>query len=480
MFIAKDLIYSITIPNLLDTLIMACLIYFVLAWLKDRRAFQILATVLGMGLFYALASRMGLVMTSVIFQYLWAAIIIVLAIVFQPEIREMLERASPIRYLSGNHTSVFKPDTIDETVKAVTELARQKIGALIVFQRLDRLSNFMLKGKPLDSLVSSEALIMIFQKGSPLHDGAVLISGDRIRAASCILPLSTEESLSSRFGTRHRAAVGLTERSDALCVVVSEERGEVSIVERKEISNYNKRSSFQTALERGLIYGRPQAQVVTPGLIHMFKSNWGLKLLSVAAAILMWFLVVGPQKSEIGMSIPIQYTNLPAGLEIKGHWMDRVDARVRGSEAGLSHLRPGSVKAIVDLGNVVTGLNYFRISNKNVQVPAGITIAKIRPSDLTLNIVATSRRALRVEPNFIEKLPDNSRITVTPSKVNIIGRKVDIEKIQSVVTAPIHVADLLGKKKVTVSVFTKPDNVKVESIDPMQVTVSLLIKESEH
>ena len=296
----KDLLYSISIINVIDIAIMTTLIYAVIAWFKDTRAFQILATVIGMGIIYFAASKSGLILTSILFQYLWAAIIIVLVIVFQPEIREMLDRASPIRYLSGRHNNEVKADIIDETVNAVTELAGLRIGAIIVFQRLDRLDNVIIKGKPLESLLSTEALMMIFQKGSPLHDGAALVSGARIRSAGCILPLSRDEHLSSQYGTRHRAALGLTERSDALCVVISEERGEVSIAEGKTMTTYRKKGDFRDALDRGLLKGRTGQQGVHSGVIGTLKSNWHLKLLALFISILLWFLVVGTSAIRIG------------------------------------------------------------------------------------------------------------------------------------------------------------------------------------
>jgi len=137
----KDLFYSISIINVLDIAIITTLIYAVIAWFKDTRAFQILATVIGMGILYFAASKSGLILTSILFQYLWAAIIIVLVIVFQPEIREMLDRASPVRYLSGRQNNEIESDIIDETVNAVSELAGLRIGAIIVFQRRERLDN---------------------------------------------------------------------------------------------------------------------------------------------------------------------------------------------------------------------------------------------------------------------------------------------------------------------------------------------------
>jgi diadenylate cyclase len=479
MQIIRDVLYSISAVNVIDMLIIASLIYFVLAWFIGTRSFEILATLIGMGLLYYAASSFGLVLTSVLFQYLWAAIIIVLAIVFQPELREMLERASPVRYLSGRHSTAVEPEVIEETVNAVAELARLRIGALIVFQRADRLSDLLLTGKRLDSLISSEALVMIFQKTSPLHDGAVLVLDDRIKAASCILPLSTDESLGTRFGTRHRAAVGLTERSDAVCVVVSEERGEVSLAQRGEITNYRRKGDFREALERSFISGRLFEDHVSRGPTSVITANWRLKILSLVTAAFLWFVIVGPHSSEIGLSVPIQYANLPPGMEVTGKWMDRLEVRARGSETSLANLKPGSVRALVDLSKVVTGLNFFRISRQDIQVPPGIAIARIRPSDLELTVRAAAEKTFAVVPTVIGAIPANMRVSVRPRSVKVRALPDELGHIKSVVSDPIRISDLIDKKQRQVAVAVKPESVRIESIEPARVSVTLEAKERD-
>ncbi|MGC8605687.1 MAG: diadenylate cyclase CdaA, partial [Desulfomonilaceae bacterium] len=339
MSFIKELILSISVINLIDIGLIAFLFYFVALWFKGTRSFQILVTLIGTGIFYFLATKLGLVLTSLLFQYVWAAIIIVLVIVFQPEIRQMLDRASPIRHWRNRRYQSADSIVIDEIVDAVTELARQRTGALLVFQRSDTLDHLLVKGKELDSALSTELLQAIFQKNSPLHDGAALIYRDRIKAAGCILPLSRDEDLSPKYGTRHRAALGICERTDAICVVVSEERGEVSVVDGSEITHFRQRSEFREVIEDVLSNHRsldgPEAARNFSALVW---SNWRLKLLSIATSIFLWFLIVGPQRSEVGISIPIQYTNLPGSMEIVGPWMDRVDVRVRGSAQGLENL----------------------------------------------------------------------------------------------------------------------------------------------
>lgn len=469
----KELFYSITATNLIDIAIMACLIYFVLAWFRGTRAFQILATLLGIGLLYFVASWLGLILTSVIFQYLWAAIIVVVVIVFQPEIREMLDRASPVRYWNQVQATDANPNVIDETVSAVALLARDKMGALIVFQRLDKLDHLVLMGRLLDALFSADTLIMIFQKTSPLHDGAVLVRKDRIKAVSCVLPLSRDEDLSSHYGTRHRAALGLSERSDALCVVVSEERGEVSLVESGRMTVYKTKGEFRQALERGLVFGKTDGRHNETSVMSILRSNWRIKIASFVSAIVLWFVIVGPKSSELGMSVPIQYTNLPAGMEITGKWMDRIDVRVRGPQSGLANLKPGSIRAVLDLSKVVTGPNWFRITAKSMQVPPGVTIAQIRPSDLNLNIETALVRKIPVVPTLAGDLPENAKLTVTPSEVRIRALQDDLKKVTSATTDAINVEELANKGKVLIPVVIKPDGVKIESIDPPHVTVAL-------
>jgi diadenylate cyclase len=193
----------------------------------------------------------------------------------------------------------------------------------------------------------------------------------------------------------------------------------------------------------------------------------------LAAAVLLWFIVVGPRTSEVGISVPIQYSNLPQGMEITGKWMDRIDVRVRGSEASLANLKTGSVRALVDLSQVVRGLNFFRISAKNLLVPPGIAIAHIRPSDLTLNIAAASVKKVKVSPSVIGPIPKNMRVRVSPAEVQIRAIKTELQRVKAVITDPIKASELVQKGKATVAVSVQPPGVKIEGIDPLQVTVSL-------
>lgn len=470
----REFVDSLRIINLVDIGIISSLIYSVLVWFRGTRAFKILTTLLGIGIVYAIANYLGLMLTSILLQYLWAVIIIVVVIVFQPEIREMLDRASPIRFLSLSQRSETSQDVISETVRAVWDMSRNRVGALIVFVRTDRIDNLVLIGKILDSVLSAEALTMIFQKNSPLHDGAVLVRNNKIHAASCILPLSRKETLSTRYGTRHRAAIGLVERSDAICVVVSEESGRVSIAVAGNITTYSQKVDFTQALEKLLTPGPGSSG---PGLFERAKellwTDTRLKVASLILALLLWIAVVGPKSSELGISVPIQYTNLPPGMGITGKWMDKIDVRLKGPESGLANLKPGAVRAVIDLSGVLPGLNYYRITTKNIQVPPGVAISDIRPSDLRLQIETAQTKRVPVTPTLSGSLPDRTLVVVTPTDVRVRAVQEDLKKVTSATTDPVSVTELISKGKVKVPVVVKPEGLKIELVEPQDVTLSL-------
>jgi hypothetical protein len=151
--------------------------------------------------------------------------------------------------------------------------------------------------------------------------------------------------------------------------------------------------------------------------------------------------------------------------------MDRIDVRIKGSASGLENLNPGSVRAVVDLSRVIPGLNFFRLTSNNLQVPPGITISQIRPSDLQLNIEAASVKVFKVVPTIVGALPDNTKIGVSPIEVKIRASQGDLKRLQSVTTDPVNVSELALRQQIRMPVVVKPDGLRIDSIDPVHVTV---------
>lgn len=234
---AGDVNFTITGIDIIEILIIAFLFYQILKWIKDTRAWTLLKGILVILLF---------VFVAVIFRMntiLWIAektinvAAIAMVVIFQPELRKALEELGRKNFVSSlfsiefgrDETERFSEKTIGELVKACYEMGKVKTGALIVIENQVALTEYERTGIVVDGQLTSQLLINIFEKNTPLHDGAVIMRGNRVSAATCYLPLSDSMKLSKELGTRHRAALGISEVSDSFTIVVSEETGKVSI-----------------------------------------------------------------------------------------------------------------------------------------------------------------------------------------------------------------------------------------------------------
>ncbi len=228
---------DISIVDILEILIIAFTIYHVSMWVKNTRAWNLAKGIIILFLAYLLAYMLDMTVIMWIFDKTLAIGITALIIVFQPELRKALEQLGQKKIVSSiipfedtrEKNNRFSERSINEIVKATVEMAKVKTGALIILEKDIDLSEYERTGINLDSVISSQLLINIFEHNTPLHDGAVIIRGNRIVAATCYLPLSDNMGLSKELGTRHRAAVGISEVTDSLTIIVSEETGKISV-----------------------------------------------------------------------------------------------------------------------------------------------------------------------------------------------------------------------------------------------------------
>lgn len=226
----QGLLTTIRILDIVDILVVAVILYQMYYMIRGTRAITLLKGLLVIGVFSIASKWLDLHVVNWLLEKAMTVLIVALPIVFQPELRKALEQLGRGRFIS--RSSIVDEDelnrVIDSVVHACEAMAKKKIGALMVFERSVGLGDFNDTGIYLDAIVSEELLVNIFIPKTPLHDGAVIIRDNRVVAAGCLLPLTQDQTLSSELGTRHRAAIGLTEQADALVVVVSEETGTIS------------------------------------------------------------------------------------------------------------------------------------------------------------------------------------------------------------------------------------------------------------
>jgi diadenylate cyclase len=240
---------SFTWRDAVDILAVAMIAYTVLRLIRGTRAMQMVVGLLIVFLAYQTAVWLHLTALREVLRTLIFYLPFVIIVLFAQELRRALAAfgRTPL-WFSSYHAE----EMISDIVLATTSLSTRRVGALIVLERREGLKTYIENGVPLDSAVSYDLLVTLFAPGTPLHDGAVIVSGERIAAASCFLPLSLKENLSQRFGTRHRAAIGITEETDALAIVVSEERGTISLARDGELLDALDAKSLRDTLLREL------------------------------------------------------------------------------------------------------------------------------------------------------------------------------------------------------------------------------------
>lgn len=231
-------ISGIRIADIVEIIILSFLLYHILVWVKNTRAWSLLKGVLVIAVFVLLAEYFEMTTILWIVQNLFSVAVMAIVVILQPELRKAVEELGRKNIISSimpfeigkkPGEGRFSDKTINEIAKACVEMGKVKTGALIVVQQDQPLDEYERTGIEVDGIVTSQLLINIFEKNTPLHDGAVIVRGNRVTSATCYLPLSDNMALSKDLGTRHRAGVGISEATDSMTVIVSEETGKISV-----------------------------------------------------------------------------------------------------------------------------------------------------------------------------------------------------------------------------------------------------------
>ncbi len=266
---------KITLLNIVEILILSVLIYKILTWIQNSKAWVLLRGGLLIIAFYLFASVMQMSTITWIINRIGQMAVIAMIIIFQPELRRALEQLGSRNILTGLFVSEngrakeeYTDSTVNEIVRAAYMMGKVKTGALIVIEREVPLNDIEQTGIAVDGIVTSQLLINIFEHNTPLHDGAVLIRGNRVAAATCYLPLSDNLTISKDLGTRHRAALGISEASDSMTVIVSEETGRVTLAREGVLTVMSDPEKLRAAL-----HVETKEAVVNPGRLMFWKGR---------------------------------------------------------------------------------------------------------------------------------------------------------------------------------------------------------------
>ena len=374
--------------NVVDFIVLSVAFYLVLIWAKQTRALHLALLIVGFHAAALWAGHFDLTITSWVFEGACLAVIGLLVLLFQAELHHSLLRLDSIAHLRF-HAPTASIRTYDAIAAAMFEMAQSRIGALIVLTRRDPISNLVSNGIRIDAEVSKALLEAIFRKDSPIHDGAVLIQGERIAYARLVLPLSGREDVPTQFGTRHRAALGLAEGSDALVLVASEERGQVVVIDGRDIHAMPDESTLRQALYR-LHPERPAS--IWSKVRGLLFANVRYRLSAVALASLIWGVsFVGGGTTVKDVIAPVEFANVPAGLYIANQPLNTVSVQLRGNSWVMNPAISG-LTAHVDLSGLGEGWHTIRVLSPGLKLPPGVTAERLSPQTISIHLARSAAR----------------------------------------------------------------------------------------
>jgi uncharacterized protein (TIGR00159 family) len=367
--------------DLLDILFLTLVTYHLYIWFRESRALRVLIGLAVLGGIYSLAKLWGLFLTTWVFQILWQVLLILLLILFQSEIRQVLEKVSPLRFLRSRKRATQEIFT-KELAQVAFELAEEKTGALIVLARDDNPAEFIHSGHIIMALPESTLIKSIFNRRSPTHDGAIVLSQDRLTQMGGILPLSKKENLPEQYGTRHRAALGLSELTDAVSLVVSEERSEVSTVVGGEIKTWQTAEALASQLREWLGVTDNVVPALKDFIKGAFVQNWRQKLGALGLVTMAWLVLSSQQYTNVSMTAPVQLLNVPSELILDERSAKSVSLRLSGRRNNIRALKEQDVLVQVDLGHFSPGEHLIKLAAKNVDLPLGVKVDSVTPQNI--------------------------------------------------------------------------------------------------
>jgi uncharacterized protein (TIGR00159 family) len=431
-----DAFSSFAWGDLIDILIVSFILHRLFLLLRGTTALQVMLGLLLLWFFEAIANAAGFLLTSWLFRGIGAVAVLAIVVVFRSELREIFLKSNPIRFFFGRQSKLPQVD-IPAIVESAFHLAKARTGAIIVLQRGEPLDAHLREGSDLDGKVSPGVIESIFSKQSPLHDGAIVIRGNRIGQIGTFLPLTQQEGLPARYGTRHRAALGLAEVSDAAVLVVSEERGQVSLVEGGEIRVVEDALELTECLERLLLGSPSEVESGRGQSWWSYATGLALTCLVVAAV---WGLYTGGELSLINMTVPIDFRNIPEELVLKEVTTETVEVQISGKQQLIANLGSEQVRAFLDLKAEKPGIHPLSLNQENIEIPFGLEVMRISPTTVTLELEERVQRAILVQPRFAEAVVPGYRwklLEVIPESVQLIGPRTELDGMKALFTEAI-------------------------------------------
>ncbi len=468
------LISSLRWQDFVDITLVSYILFRFYILFRGTNAFRVLIGMTILWFFQQVAVSMGLIVTSYVVQGIVTLGAIIIIVIFRNEIRSVLQ-ASHLKAILWEVSSKAAVSMIGIIVQSIYDMGLRKCGALIVFPGKDDVEEVMQSGIPWKGQISKEMILSVFWPDNPVHDGAAVIQGSQVTQVGAILPLSRRDDLPTHYGTRHRAALGLAEKSDALVVAVSEERGDVVVARNGALRVVKQKRKLEQILRehRGVSSKKGRA---------MIKE----KLMVVAAALFSVIFITGVWISLSRGGVTLQtfessvlYLNQDPSVEIVRTSVNTVSLELEGSGALIQSIKPDQVQVKLDLSKSKVGPNSFTITRESISLPPGIVLKSVAPTEVQVDLDVLIQKKLPVQIDWVGRLADHFILTeanLDPGVVTVIGGKRILEKISTLYTEKVSLDNLEVKGTISANLALTPASLKIAPGSKEKVTISYLTK----
>ena len=432
---------SIRIPDFLDIVIIALMIFALLTWFKTRASRYVLIGIILLGGVYMAARFFQLYLTTIVLQGFFAISLFVLVVIFQEDLRGFFERLAMFGKIGKKNTPLSSLEKIAGIIAQTSyNLARKRIGALIVIAGNDPLERHISGGIKLDGFVSEPLLESIFDPHSMGHDGAVIISDIRVKMFGCHLPLSMDTAKYGNIGLRHTAALGLAQRVDALCIVISEEKGTISVGQAETLTIIPNASALHEIVEQYYMKNSPAPE--SHPVLKWVKENTPEKIIALGLACILW-VIFGYQRDIVrrDFNVPIEYKNIPKNWQLNQPQATDVKVILQGPGQAFYLLDEKSLKLSLDLTPLAQKKNEFTLNKTMINVPSNLSVTDISPAKIYIDASKLVAMALPVNIKTQNSLPDSvvlQKIYFNPPQLRVlVDSKIEPQQI-SIETEPIN------------------------------------------
>jgi diadenylate cyclase len=398
----RRLLDLIELGDVVDILLVTVLVYTAVVWIRRTQAAFVAIGLFLLAVLYVLAEASDLQLTTAIFRSFFAISVVIIVVLFQEELRQLFERLGVWSLRRGRTAAPSAP--ADILVEAITDMAHQRVGALVVLPGTQPIARHVRGGLPLDGVLSVPLVKSIFDPHSPGHDGAMIVDGDHVTRFAAHLPLSTNFMALVGVGTRHSAALGLAELTDALCIVSSEERGEISIARDGRLRRLSDPATLTAEVDRFLHEVRPGDGERRSFWSHLIREHWAEKIASLLFVSALWLAVVpGARPLEQTFKVPVQVANLPPELLLDEVKPRDVEVKLSGLRREFYLFNPRFLRITLDGRLAGDGQRTFQVLDSDLHFPKSLTLQGIEPDSVRIKV----RRAESTPPKETPAEPES-------------------------------------------------------------------------